>query len=496
MNITETLRSEIAALISGNHLYDTYYKQWKYLLESYIGGEEYRRAQNLIRYQLETNSEFQQRLKNTPLENHCASIISVYNSFLFRQEPTRDYGSIENAPELEDFIKDADFEGKSLNQFMKDVSTWSSVFGHCWIFVTKPDVGAQTRADEIEAGARPYLSIINPIMVLDWDFKRKGNGRYQLEYIKYLEDINGDVRTVKKWYPDRILTTVVDLKKNEVIEEQEQPNGLGKIPCVLAYNKHSTFRGIGISDISDIADAQKFIYNSTSEVQQAIAMDSHPSLVKSKETNAGVGPGSLIEMPDNLDPGLKPYALEFSGGNIASIYESIRHTITAIDKMANTGAVRATEAKTVSGVAMETEFQLLNAKLSEKADNLELAEEQMWKLWCEYQGYEWTGSIDYPGSFNIRDTNSEIAQLKIAKEAATSPELIQHIDKEIANWLEVELEGTSDAPKPINLAEHPPVENIDDMVAHLRSMVAEGYTDQQIKDTHPELARLFNPTQE
>jgi len=67
MNITETLRSEIAALISGNHLYDTYYKQWKYLLESYIGGEEYRRAQNLIRYQLETNAEFQQRLKNTPL---------------------------------------------------------------------------------------------------------------------------------------------------------------------------------------------------------------------------------------------------------------------------------------------------------------------------------------------------------------------------------------------------------------------------------------------
>ena len=438
MNITETLRSEIAALISGNHLYDTYYKRWKYLLESYIGGEEYRRAQNLVRYQLETNSEYQQRLNNTPLENHCASVISVYNSFLFRQEPTRDYGSIENAPELKDFLRDCDFEGKSINQFMKDVSTWSSVFGHCWVFVTKPNIGAQNRAEEIQAGVRPYLSIINPIMVLDWDFRRQSSGRYELVYIKYLEDINGDVRTVKKWYPDRIVTSVVDLKKNEVISEEEVPNGLGKIPCVLAYNKHSTFRGIGVSDISDIADAQRFIYNSTSEVQQAIAMDSHPSLVKSKETNAGVGPGSLIEMPDNLDPGLKPYALEFSGGNIDSIYKSIEHTITAIDKMANVGAVRATEAKTMSGVAMETEFQLLNAKLSEKADNLELAEEQIWKLWCEYQGYEWTGTIDYPGSFNIRDTATEINQLKTAKEAATSPKLIQHIDKSIAEWLEVE----------------------------------------------------------
>jgi hypothetical protein len=35
---------------------------------------------------------------------------------------------------------------------------------------------------------------------------------------------------------------------------------------------------------------------------------------------------------------------------------------------------------------METEFQLLNAKLSEKADNLELAEEQMWRLFAIYQG--------------------------------------------------------------------------------------------------------------
>ena len=438
MNITETLRSEISALISGNHLYDTYYKRWKYLLESYIGGEEYRRAQNLIRYQLETNSEFQQRLNNTPLENHCASIISTYNSFLFRTEPTREFGSIENAPELKNFMRDADFEGKSLNQFMKDVSTWSSVFGHCWVFVTKPNINAQSKAEEYDAGVRPYLSIINPIMVLDWDFKRSPSGRHTLGYIKYLEDVNGDVRTVKKWYPDRIVTTVVDLKKNEVVQEEEVPNGLGKIPCVLAYNKHSTFRGIGISDISDIADAQRFIYNSTSEVQQAIALDSHPSLVKSKETNAGVGPGSLIEMPDNLDPGLKPYALEFSGGNIASIYQSIQHTITAIDKMANVGAVRATESKVMSGVAMETEFQLLNAKLSEKADNLELAEEQMWKLWCEYQGYEWDGVIDYPGSFNVRDTGTEINQLKVAKEAATSPQLLQHIDKSIAEWLKVE----------------------------------------------------------
>ena len=35
------------------------------------------------------------------------------------------------------------------------------------------------------------------------------------------------------------------------------------------------------------------------------------------------------------------------------------------------GAVRATEARIQSGIALQTEFQLLNARLSEKADYLQ-----------------------------------------------------------------------------------------------------------------------------
>jgi hypothetical protein len=146
-------------------------------------------------------------------------------------------------------------------------------------------------------------------------------------------------------------------------------------------------------------------------------------------------------MESNLDPGLKPYLLEFTGASISSIYEAINHAVDTIDKMANTGAVRATESRTMSGVAMETEFALLNARLSEKADNLELAEEQMWQLWFEYQGEQWMGEIDYPGSFNIRDTGSEIAQLQQAKSAATDPVVLRKIDEHILDWMDEEYEA-------------------------------------------------------
>jgi hypothetical protein len=89
----------------------------------------------------------------------------------------------------------------------------------------------------------------------------------------------------------------------------------------------------------------------------------------------------------------------------------------------------------MSGVAMQTEFQLLNARLSEKADNLELAEEQMWKIWCKYMGTTWDGSIDYPGSFNIRDTAQEITQLQSAKNTATDPVVLRKIDEHILEWM-------------------------------------------------------------
>jgi hypothetical protein len=50
----------------------------------------------------------------------------------------------------------------------------------------------------------------------------------------------------------------------------------------------------------------------------------------------------------------------------------------------------------MSGVAMQSEFLLLDAKLSEKARNLELAEEQIFRLFALWQGQPFDGDIKYP----------------------------------------------------------------------------------------------------
>ena len=417
MDAIEQIIDDAGKFLAGNTTYTQYKDQWQFMFESYIGGDEYKNAGHLTRYVNESAGEYAARIESTPLQNHCNSVISVYNSFLFRQTPTRNYGSIENLPELEDFLYDADMDGRSFNAFMKDVSTYASIFGHAWIVCAKPDIGAQTRGDEMEAGVRPYVSMLSPLVVLDWSWQRMPNGRYTLDYFKYIEDVNGEITTCKEWTPDFIRTTVIDEGNNYVKEQIVEPNGLGKIPAVIAYNQRSIIRGIGISDIADIASGQKSIYNSLSEIEQSIRLDSHPSLVKTPETNAGVGAGAIIHMPENMDPGLKPYVLDFQGASVDKILAAINQTVESIDKMANTGAVRATVSRTMSGVAMETEFQLLNARLSEKGDSLELAEEQIWKLWAEYMGYRWDGTVEYPDSFNLRDARNDLELYMKASEA-------------------------------------------------------------------------------
>jgi len=395
--------------------------RWQFLLDSYLGGDEYRRGFHLVRYTLETDGEYQARLRSTPLDNHCRSVISVYISFLFRDNPEREFAGLETDPALADFLSDADLDGRSFNAFMKETAIWASVFGHAWVLMTKPSIEAETLADQLAQGVRPYVNLLTPLVVTDWRWERLPNGRYQLAYFKYIEDVNDSVITIREWTTDTIRTYEATDKTRSANLVKEEVNELGKIPAVLVYNERSQVRGLGISDISDIADQQRAIYNELSEVEQSVRLEGHPSLVATPSTQIGAGAGALILMEENLDPGLRPFMLNADATPINMIYESINNRVKMIDRMANTGSVRATEVATLSGIAMETEFQLLNAKLSEKADNLELAEEQIWDLYAEYQGTAWTGEVEYPGSFNIRDTGREVEQLVTAKSAATDP---------------------------------------------------------------------------
>jgi len=426
------------SILSTNLLYNENKARWDFLYRSFIGGDEYRKGNYLTRYSLETDKEYEARIKETPYDNQCQSVINIYNSFLFRTEPEREFNSIENLPELQDFLKDADFDGRSLNAVMREVSQWSQVYGHCWVVMSKPNVNATTRADEVALGVRPYLSLLTPQSVLDWAWERSPAGRYTLSYLKYIEDINGDITVVREWTQSEIVTTHYDRTNEKVKDATIETNQLGVIPAVISYSNRSMVRGIGCSVIDSIADLSRYIYNSLTEAAQSIRLSSHPSLIVTPDVQVGTGSGAIIQIPDNLEPGLKPYTLDFNGASIDSIYKVINNTIETIEKSANIGSVRTTEAKSISGVSREMEFQLLNSRLSQMADNIELTEEQLWRLFCLYQGQPFDVEIKYPDSFSIKENSNELQQLKIAADTVLDPRVRAAIDAKVLDLLELD----------------------------------------------------------
>lgn len=435
-----TFQDAYTRATSTNNLYTRNRERWQFLMDSHAGGDDFRNGAYLYRYQLETDSDYQKRLKSTPLDNQCKALISLYVSFLFREAPERDWEQFEYSPVIQDILEDADRDGRSMDAFMKDVAIWSSIFGHAWVAISKPNVEAVTLADELAQGVRPYLSIYTPLSVTDWRWARQANGSYALDMIRVLEEVNDTFTVVKEWSPELIITTTINTRDGKAVDLTTEPNGLGYVPFVCAYAERSPVRGVGTSLITDIADQQLMIANELSEIYDSIKLDTHPSLVATDSTNVtGAAAGQVITISETLDPALKPYVLQFQGGQISAIYESINNRKKMIDSMGNVGSVRATETREMSGIAIETEFQLLNARLSSIADNLELCEEQVWQIVCDYMGMEWTGEIDYPSNFALHNTDNELDQLAKMKTLSTRPEVQAEIDRRLAEMLDIEM---------------------------------------------------------
>tara|TARA_R110000744_G_scaffold192081_1_gene311228 strand:+ start:5376 stop:6764 length:1389 start_codon:yes stop_codon:yes gene_type:complete len=419
--------------------YDDNEARWEFYLRSYMGGADYINGQYLTKYISESTEEYDRRLELTPLDNHCKNIVHIYSSFLWRVPPTRSFNSLANNVSLDPFINDADLDGRSFNAFMRECQIWASVYGHVWVMMDKPKSTAGTKAEELAQDIRPYVTMFTPENVLDWEYERTPSGRFQLSYLKVRESVirNDDTEVesyYRVWTPETIEYWHSINDNDKMIETEGNP--LGRIPAVFLPANRSVVRGIGISDLSDAAYMQKAIYQELSEIEQLIRISNHPTLVKSYATDASAGAGAVINMPDDMDASLKPYQMQPSGGNLDAVRNSIKDKVEAINRMSHMGAVRGTEAMTMSGVALQTEFQMLNAKLSEKADLLELAEEQLWILFCEWQGITPDVEIFYPDAFDLRDYDKELMFLQQMKATGIkSITLSQQIDKKISDLI-------------------------------------------------------------
>jgi len=143
-----------------------------------------------------------------------------------------------------------------------------------------------------------------------------------------------------------------------------------------------------------------------------------------------------------------------------------------------------------SGVAMMIEQKALNSLLADKAGNLALAEEQVWRLWCLWEGTAWDGEVVYPNSFDTRDRTQDLMNLKLAVEIGVSnPQLAKVVQAGIARALVEDADALGELLENISgeVLEHFTT-TPQNRSAHIQEMIMEGLTDQQILDLHSEIS--------
>lgn len=511
--------------------YSANYRRWDYLARSYEGGMTYTQGGFLRKYINEDSGpgdQYAQRLLSTALDNHVRAVIDTYRSYLFKTEPSRT-GIIFERDDIDEFIDDCDLDGMDLDAFMKNLNDTASIFGSAWVLVDKPAYKAATRAEEIALGIRPYLTMYAPAMVLDWKYERDITGRQVLVYVKIIEESTATYDVIKVWTSDRVESykvsksgvnvtqkayqgsTVYDSANivstyDRIISMEEYINPLGYIPMFCYQLGYTNWKGIGTSEVSDIADAQRVIYNLCSEMEQNIRVSSHPSLVKTADTDAAGGAGAVINMPEHLNGDMKPYLLQPTGATVDSILAAINHHIESINRMAHLSSVRATVQSTRSGIAIEAEFMLLNSKLADRANSLKDAEEKIWDLYFAWMAEAMPEEFDveYETSFSLRDTQRELDQFKTALELVQDPVFKKYASKTIAQitlgeddyiqevWASIdagqESESESESEE-YEQEEHPSLEGIspEDRLMHLQDMLMEGYSNDEILALHPEV---------
>ncbi len=423
-----------------HRLYRANSAEWEFFRQAYLGGREWEEASLLYKYLNESAPQLRERLRQTPLENHCKSVVHTYSGFMWRNPPKRSFGALEANKALLALDGNADKEGASLNEFMKSVALWASVFGCSWVVLDKPASKAVTKADELEGDIRPYLKLYFPVHVLNWKFEETGSGSFELVYLKVrerIDDGSADGWVYRIWSRERVEVWRVE-GKGEPVLVRDEVNAVGMVPAVVHYNTKPLERGVAVSDLQDVARMQRSLYNDLSELGQMIRGSNHKTLVKNRGDDASTGAGGVIIMHEDTLPEKRPYLLQADAEALVGLLDAMEKKVEMINRMAHLTPVRSFRKVIVSAVAIETEFQILNTLLAEKAAQLEVTENQLFRIFCRWEGVDYGTAevvVTYPKRFELRDRKADLEFLDKALSVAErigSATLRRELERQVA----------------------------------------------------------------
>lgn len=453
------------------HVHKQYNKnkdEWRLLLSAYKGARTLVEQGFLIRNERESKENYDRRLLESYGLSYSKSIVELLNFYLFQKPVQRKLGTLETDSLWMLFSKDCNLNGKNIDDFLTEQGKYSSIFGHVGILIDKPSISdnsLKTKEDEIIKNIYPYICAYFPTAILDWIFEADDYNRQELIYLKLLDN-DGSYRIWTKtewqiWKDPRqededMQIQISNQQKQQVADEKmnavlvaKGDNKLGKIPFIWLYNMESEIRNIGVSDIHDVARIDVSILRNLSQGEEIINYAAFPMMRKPMQDTKldsntpktdEVGVTAVLEFdPDKPDS--KPDWLDSSVGEpLNAISNWIDKKINEIYRVSNAGGVQATEVSSSpkSGIALKTEFMLLNSKLASKAANLEHAEEQIiiiWLMWQNLSEMEKEISVSRERSYDVENLAADLENAITSTTLVLSKTFSKQIQKNIVKQM-------------------------------------------------------------
>lgn len=302
--------------------------------------------------------------------------------------------------ELADYCADVDLQGNDLNGWAVNWFRTGLSHGLCHVLVEYPKAeGLRTKADEKQAGVRPYAVIVRPEQVLGW--RTDGKRLTQVRYLEMVQEDDGDygvtdVQQVRVLEPN--IWRVYRLSGKHAWElVEEGVNSLGRIPWVTFYS-HRLGMMTARPPLIELAHLNIKHWQSQSDQDNLLRVARVPLLFAFTDDDTfelTISAGTATRMPKDGDAKY----VEHTGAAIEAGRQSLQDLIDEM-RMAGAKLLRKDQAGTKTATQAQEDASQETSPLQRMAQHFADCIAQILQLMAEYRALGDGGHVEMRGNFD------------------------------------------------------------------------------------------------
>lgn len=414
-------QKRLEQLNTTHELWEKYRPEWAFFLSAYEGNSSFINS-NVFKHFREQQDDYNDRVKRLHYINYCDVLVDFFTNFIF-SEPIDRHGGTNTF--YDSFVKNVDRKGTNIDKFMANVSDDMQIYGVSYVLVDAPP-SPQVLSKAEEDLIRPYWVRVTPFELIDWVLDPFGNFAYVKRKQKYQTIENGRKVTILKfteYTKDTVKITNFDVSDPAVpiiiSDEPPIPNPVLTIPIVgVRYKESKIDPEMGVSFLNTFAKNNRAILNYTSMLEEFLYRQCFNILTKQtsgfsdgSEPSLTLGTTNFLEYPEGaqapqyISPPVAP--AEFIQSEIQRIKQEMfsRASQDTINELFN--------GTKSSGFSQSQQFAKTVPFISRRADSLELFENQLMELTCQFTGTNWDGKVKYKDRYEITNLADSLTQLLI-----------------------------------------------------------------------------------